>query len=148
MTESTGIRSPIDPKSAVIPDAHGPMPAGRDRMVLVTGATGYVGGRLLCALEQAGGRVRCLARRPEYLASRVERGTTVVKGDCLDASSLAPALEGVDAAYYLVHSMGSGADFEQQDRVAASNFGAAAKAAGVQNVLVVEDGVFKFGAQN
>ena len=135
MTESIGVRSPMDAKMAVIPDAHRPVRAGREQMVLVTGATGYVGGRLLRALEQAGGRVRCLARRPEYLASRVAPETTVAKGDCLEASTLAPALEGVDAAYYLVHSMGSGADFEQQDRVAASNFGAAAKAAGVRRIV-------------
>ena len=96
-------------------------------MILIAGATGYIGGRLLQALEQAGQRVRCLARRPEYLASRVAGSTVVVQGDCLEAASLAPVLDGVDAAYYLVHSMGSGADFEQQDREAARNFGAAAK---------------------
>jgi uncharacterized protein YbjT (DUF2867 family) len=104
-------------------------------VILVAGATGYIGGRLLQALEQAGQRVRCLARRPEYLASRVAGSTVVVQGDCLDAVSLAPALDGVDAAYYLVHSMGSGADFEQQDREAARNFGAAAKTAGVRRIV-------------
>ena len=104
-------------------------------LILVAGATGYVGGRLLQALEQAGRRVRCLARRPEYLTSRVASSTTVVQGDCLESGSLLPALEGVTVAYYLVHSMGSGGDFERQDREAARNFGVAAKAAGVRRIV-------------
>ncbi len=104
-------------------------------LILVAGATGYVGGRLVQALEQAGRRVRCLARRPAFLSSRVGVGTAVVQGDCLDPKSLFAALDGVDVAYYLVHSMGSGADFEQEDREAARNFGVAAKAAGVRRVI-------------
>ena len=96
-------------------------------LILVAGATGYVGGRLVQALEQAGRRVRCLARRPAFLSSRVGVGTAVVQGDCLEPTSLLAALDGVDVAYYLVHSMGSGADFEQEDREAARNFGVAAK---------------------
>jgi uncharacterized protein YbjT (DUF2867 family) len=104
-------------------------------LILVTGATGYVGGRVLKALESGGHRVRCLARRPEYLASRVAPETEVVRGDCLDASTLGPALAGVTIAYYLVHSMGAGADFERRDREAARNFGAAARAAGVTRII-------------
>ena len=106
-----------------------------DRLILVTGATGYVGGRLLHALEQNGRRVRCLARRPAFLESRVGGSTEVVRGDCLDPDSLGPALAGVETAYYLVHSMGSTADFEQQDRLAAGNFAAAARTAGVQRIV-------------
>jgi uncharacterized protein YbjT (DUF2867 family) len=104
-------------------------------LILLTGATGYVGGRLLRALEQAGYPVRCLARRPEFLAPRVAAGTTVVGGDCLDPASLASALAGIQHAYYLVHSMGSRANFEEQDRRAARNFAAAARAAGVQRII-------------
>lgn len=104
-------------------------------LILVTGATGYVGGRVLKALERGGHPIRCLARRPAYLSSRVANGTEVVKGDCLDAASLGPALAGVGVAYYLVHSMGSNADFEQQDRQAAHNFGTAAQAAGVRRIV-------------
>jgi uncharacterized protein YbjT (DUF2867 family) len=104
-------------------------------LVLLTGATGYVGGRVLKALESAGHRVRCLARRPEYLAPRVGAETEVVRGDCLDASTLGPALTGVTIAYYLVHSMGAGADFERRDREAAHNFGTAARAAGVTRII-------------
>lgn len=103
--------------------------------VLVTGATGYVGGRLVKVLESRGRRVRCLARRPEFLAPHVANETTVVRGDCLDADSLGPALEDIGTAYYLVHSMGAGADFEQRDREAARNFGTAARAAGVARII-------------
>jgi len=103
--------------------------------VLVTGATGYVGGRLVAALEQAGTTVRCLARRPESLGGRVASSTEVVKGDCLDPATLVPALAGVDTAYYLVHSMGSGRRFAELDAAAADHFGQAARAAGVRRLV-------------
>jgi uncharacterized protein YbjT (DUF2867 family) len=105
------------------------------RLVLLTGATGYVGGRLLPVLEQAGVRVRCLARRPEYLRGRVSPGVEVVQGDCLEPESLVPALAGVHTAYYLVHSLGTRGSFEEQDRDAARNFGEAARAAGVERII-------------
>ena len=104
-------------------------------LILVTGATGYVGGRLLKALQAAGYPVRCLARRPEFLAPRVSSETEIVKGNCLDAPSLPAACAGVHTAYYLVHSMGSAGDFTEQDRTAAANFGAAAHAAGVRRII-------------
>jgi len=104
-------------------------------LILVTGATGYVGGRLWRRLETEGRRVRCLGRRREVLASRVGAGTEVVEGDVLQPETLTPALAGVDTAYYLIHSMGSGQDFEEQDRVAASNFAAAARQAGVRRII-------------
>lgn len=96
------------------------------RLVLLTGATGYVGGRLLTALISCGHQVRCLARRPEFLRDRVPPGTEIVEGDVLDRQSLTRAMKGVDTAYYLVHSMGASPDFEETDRRAALNFGAAA----------------------
>lgn len=103
--------------------------------ILLTGATGYVGGRLLRALERAGYPVRCLARRPQFLASRAAPGTEIVTGDCLDAATLPAACAGVHTAYYLVHSMGSTGDFAEQDRQAARNFGAAAREAGVRRII-------------
>jgi uncharacterized protein YbjT (DUF2867 family) len=110
------------------------MTPGKD-LVLLTGASGYIGGRLLRALVGAGHRVRCLARRPDYLEGRVTPPTTIVGGDCLDGTSLAPALGGVHTAYYLVHSLGSAGDFESQDREAARNFACAAHDAGVQRIV-------------
>ena len=79
--------------------------------------------------------VRCLARRPEHLDSRVGPDTKVVKGDMLDAGSLADAFDGIDVAYYLVHSMGSSGSFEEQDRTAAKNFANAAREAGVKRII-------------
>jgi uncharacterized protein YbjT (DUF2867 family) len=105
------------------------------RLILLTGATGYVGGRLLEALEQRGERVRCVARRPDYLRPRVGTGTEVVGGDVLDPASIAAALEGVHTAYYLVHSMASAGDFETRDREAAERFAGAAAAAGVRRIV-------------
>jgi uncharacterized protein YbjT (DUF2867 family) len=104
-------------------------------LTLVTGATGYVGGRLTAALEQAHAPLRCLARRPEALAGRVAASTEVVKADCLDPATLPAALAGVDTAYYLVHSMGSGRSFAALDEAAARHFGQAAFAAGVRRIV-------------
>jgi uncharacterized protein YbjT (DUF2867 family) len=103
--------------------------------ILLTGATGYVGGRLLAALEARGQQVRCLARHPENLASRVSPTTHVVAGDVLDAPSLASALEGIDTAYFLVHSMGDASRFEEREKTGAQNFAAAAHAAGVARII-------------
>jgi len=104
-------------------------------LILLTGATGYVGGRLLSRLQQQQIRVRCLTRRPEALRDRVAATTEVVQGDVFDADSLAAAFEGVDTAYYFVHSMGDNRDFESQDRIAAENFAKAATQAGVRRLV-------------
>lgn len=104
-------------------------------LVLVTGATGYVGGRLRRRLEEEGRPVRCLVRRRAGLASRVGAATQVVEGDVLAPETLGPALQDVEMAYYLIHSMGSDRDFVEQDRMAARNFGEAARQAGVQRIV-------------
>jgi uncharacterized protein YbjT (DUF2867 family) len=103
--------------------------------ILVTGATGYVGGRLLAELERLGHRVRCLARDPETLRPRVGTATEVVKGDVLVPASLGAAMAGVDTAYYLVHSMGASSAFAELDRKGARAFGEAARAAGVRRIV-------------
>ena len=101
--------------------------------ILVTGATGYVGGRLLPALLERGESVRCLARRPEAVMPR--EGLEVVAGDALDAASVRRALEGIEVAYYLIHAMGTTDAFEERDRAAATIFAEAASAAGVQRIV-------------
>ena len=102
--------------------------------ILVTGATGYIGGRLVERLLQSGYDVRVMAREAGRAAARswADR-VEIVEGDLLKPESLTAALEGIDVAYYLVHSMASGADFEERDRAAARNFVAAG--AGLRQVI-------------
>lgn len=104
-------------------------------MILLTGATGYIGGRLLAALEARGERVRCLARSPERLRGRVAAGTEVVAGDVLDAASLHAALAGAEVAYYLVHAMGSAGSFLEEERRGAEIFARAAREARVGRIV-------------
>jgi uncharacterized protein YbjT (DUF2867 family) len=105
------------------------------RKILLTGATGYIGGRLLPVLEKLGYSVRCLTRRACSLEAAEESGRGIVEGDVLDAATLPPAMVGIDTAFYFIHSMGSTADFEDEDRQAARNFSLAAKAAGVRRII-------------
>ncbi|MDH2427254.1 SDR family oxidoreductase [Sphaerisporangium sp. TRM90804] len=103
---------------------------------LVTGATGYIGGRLVPELLGAGHDVRCMARsaarlRDQAWKDRVE----IVEADATDAERTRAALEGVDVAYYLIHTMAAGADFAERDRRAATTFAAAARRAGVRRIV-------------
>ena len=103
--------------------------------ILLTGPTGYVGGQLLRAFEEQGQRVRYLARRPESIKLRKDSHSEVITGDVLRKDNLTGAFDGIDTAYYLIHSMGSTADFEQADRDAARNFGEAARQAGIRRII-------------
>lgn len=113
----------------------GVRPGADSGPILLTGATGYVGGRLLRVMEEKGWSVRCMARDPARLASRVGPRTEIVAGDVLDPASLEAALAGVRTAYYLVHSMGAAGSFEEMDRKGAANFGRAAREAGVGRII-------------
>ncbi|MFD6099859.1 SDR family oxidoreductase [Nocardiopsis flavescens] len=106
------------------------------RRALVTGATGYIGGRLVPQLLDAGFEVRCLARDPGKLRDHPWRGDVeAVRGDVVSGEGLAGALEGVDVAYYLVHSMSGGRDFSDTDARGARNFADAAAGAGAGRVV-------------
>lgn len=104
-------------------------------LVLLTGPTGCIGGRLRPLLERAGHRVRCLARSPEVLRGQVAPSTEIVRADVLEPASLRAALAQVHTAYYLVHCLGSVGAFEQQDRQGARNFAEAARSAGVARIV-------------
>jgi len=106
-----------------------------DNSILLTGASGYVGGRLLRALEATGRRVRCVTRHPEVLRHRVSGETEVMRGNVLEPASLPPCMIGVHTAYYLVHAMASASDFEEEDRGSAVAFAAAARNAGVKRIV-------------
>ena len=104
--------------------------------ILVTGPTGYVGGRLIPRLLARGLRVRCLARHPEELEGRPWSGSVdIFKGDIFCGQGLKEALAGVDAAYYLIHSMADTADFEVFEEISARNFSTAAREAGVKKII-------------
>jgi uncharacterized protein YbjT (DUF2867 family) len=103
--------------------------------VLVTGATGYIGGRLVPRLLATGHFVRCVARNPSRLASHPWPGVEIVAGNLGDAGDTRRALQDIDVAYYLIHSMAAGATFRERDRQMAQAFGDAAKKAGVRRII-------------
>ncbi|MDX6622892.1 MAG: hypothetical protein QOE75_824 [Solirubrobacterales bacterium] len=107
-------------------------------MIAVAGSTGYIGGLLCEQLRESGEEVRALARNPERAGDLAKLGCDVREADVLDRSSLDKALAGADVAYYLVHSMGRGAedgDFAGRDRQGAENFAAAAADGGVRRIV-------------
>lgn len=114
---------------------HDPSHRERRPLILLTGATGYVGGRLLKRLEAEGHRLRCLVRRPDRLQGIAGPHTELTPGDALKPDTLERALEGVHTAYYLIHSMGSSGAFEDEDRRAALNFAQAARSQGVRRII-------------
>jgi uncharacterized protein YbjT (DUF2867 family) len=106
-------------------------------VIAVAGSTGYIGGLLCHRLCEDDQQVRALARHPERADDLREAGCEVVQADVLEPETLGPALEGVDVAYYLVHSMGRGSDgdFAERDKQGAKNFAAAAASAGVRRIV-------------
>ncbi len=107
-----------------------------ERLILVTGATGYIASRLIPRLLERGLRVRALARNPQRLVGRGwARQVEIVAGDVLNPASLPATVEGVHTAYYLIHNMSIGHGYIEKERVGAQNFGRAARAAGVQHII-------------
>jgi uncharacterized protein YbjT (DUF2867 family) len=111
-------------------------PSAQAPLVLVTGVTGYIGGRLVPVLIEAGYRVRAMARHPERLRDRDwYSDVDVVEADAAEPEQLRRALDGVAVAYYLVHALGSGDRFEARDRHTAREFGVAARTMGVERIV-------------
>ncbi|OBK74519.1 NAD(P)H-binding protein [Mycobacterium sp. 1274761.0] len=109
---------------------------GEDVRCLVTGATGYIGGRLVPRLVEAGLQVRAMARNPDKLATAPWREhVEVVQGDLTEPDSLEAAFDGVDVVYYLVHSMGTAKDFVAEERQSAGNVVEAARRTGVRRLV-------------
>jgi uncharacterized protein YbjT (DUF2867 family) len=102
--------------------------------ILLTGATGYVGGKLLERLERKGHQVNCLVRNPSKM-SQSGRSTKVFEGDAMVRSSLWKPMAGVDTAYYLIHALGESHDFENKEIQAAENFASMARAAGIRRII-------------
>ncbi len=123
--------TPEDAKVSV----HG-LPDGAGRLALVTGVTGYIGGRLVPELLAAGWRVRAVARHVERLRDRTwSDDIEMVRADAGDLEAVRRAMDGVDVAYYLIHSLGTGPRFESTDRRTALTFARAAREAGVGRIV-------------
>lgn len=106
------------------------------KLILVTGATGYVGGRLAPKLLEAGYRVRCLARDPSRLQGRAwAKRVEIVAGDALNPAELAAAMKGVSVAYYLMHGKQGGSGSAERDMQAAQNFAHAAEDEGIEQII-------------
>ncbi|MDP2401882.1 MAG: NAD(P)H-binding protein, partial [Actinomycetota bacterium] len=111
------------------------MPETEYRSVLITGATGYIGGRLIRPLLESGYRVRVAARHPERLAARWGDDVEAIRYDALDEESTRTALAGIDTAYYLVHFLGQSRAYAELDRRAATLFAREAASAGVRRIV-------------
>ena len=103
--------------------------------ILITGASGYIGGRLIHHLNNELYQITCMARNPLLLESRFSRKIKLVRGDTLNRNSLEKALQNIDIAFYLVHSMGSQKNFEEEERRSAKNFIEACEKNNVKKII-------------
>lgn len=108
---------------------------GTKPLVLLIGATGYIGGRLLTRLLNGEFKVRCAARSPDSLRKVRHPDLEILQADLLEPESLESILKDVDVAFYLAHSLGSAVDFEEKERICAVNFARAAKRAGIERII-------------
>src|SRR5262245_54135918 len=107
-----------------------------DKLILVTGATGYIASRLIPRLLDSGYRVRAMARHPHQLQSRSWfNKIDIIQADVTSPSTLAHAFDGVDTAYYLIHNMSHGHGYVSLELDAARNFAQAAEQAGIGHVI-------------
>lgn len=107
----------------------------KNKIILLTGATGYVGGLLLPDLQRKYRHIKCMTRHPESLDENLVGNASAVYGDTSNLESLIKAMEGVDDAYYLVHSMADSDDFEELEAQSARNFGEAAAKAQIKRII-------------
>ncbi|MBI1387233.1 MAG: DUF2867 domain-containing protein [bacterium] len=105
--------------------------------ILLTGATGYIGGRLLYKLHERGHAIRCLCRNPDFIRSRAPQNVEIHPGDVRNKDSIVPAMQGMDVAVYLIHSMASHENFAEADRLAARNFAEAVKNSSIGKIIYV-----------
>ncbi len=106
-----------------------------NELIALTGASGYIGSRMLDRLREKGFRIRCLSRNPQHLQHRIDENIEAAHGDAQDYESLTKALKGVHTAFYFIHSMAAEGDFEKLDRIAAENFSKAANECGVARII-------------
>ena len=107
-----------------------------NNLILVTGATGYVGGRLVPQLIESGYRVRVLVRDARRLQDRPwSNQVEIYEGDVFKPETLKPVMQGVSTAYYMIHSMKDSAEFDERDIIAARNFGHVAKNSSVERII-------------
>lgn len=134
-SREAGVPEDVLPNKTLVENLEDPLTGIPTGIVLVTGATGYVGGRLVPILERRGLKVRCMARNAERLIGRFQPETELVDADVMDPVRLRAALEGVETAFYLIHSMSRSDAFEERDRKAAEGFARAAADAGVRRII-------------
>lgn len=103
--------------------------------ILVSGATGYIGQKLVRRLQKGGNNIRCLIRRTGALKGNVSNQIQVTQGDLLNFESIKNAFTGIDTAFYLAHSLDKKKDFEKSEEIAAANFSRAAKSANIERII-------------
>ncbi|GJL79549.1 MAG: hypothetical protein NPINA01_25380 [Nitrospinaceae bacterium] len=111
------------------------MKESKDKNILIVGATGYIGQKLIQRLKETGNPIRCLVRNPRSFKENPSQQIQIQQGDLIDFESIKNAFTGIDTAFYLVHSLDVKRDFEKQEQKAATNFANAAKSANIKRII-------------